>query len=154
MFFEGEEFILDDSAYVVSEISIPTYKPYKSNSRGNTLFNRYLVGVRIKVEHGIGCLKRKFQSLKGLNIQILNTLDYIQMVLWIKVCTILHNLLFQSFYDPHWDDVESIDDLLVDPHTYQTDQARWSIEWKRKNIKFGTLKAHGHIYNTRNRFIR
>ena len=39
IFFEGEEVIMDNFAYTVSQNSILAYKPPKSNSRDNTLFN-------------------------------------------------------------------------------------------------------------------
>jgi hypothetical protein len=36
----------------------------------NTLFNAYLVEIRVKVEHGIGMLKGNFQNLRNLNVLI------------------------------------------------------------------------------------
>ena len=76
MFFEGKEYIIANLAYIIFDISIPIYKPSRSNLVENTLFNLYLVRIKIKVKHDIGYLKRKFQSLRGLNIQIGNTQDH------------------------------------------------------------------------------
>ena len=76
-FFEGDEYIIANSPYIVSNISILVYKPPKSNSLKNTSFNQYLVEIKIKVEYGIRCLKGKFQCLRRLNICIGSTQDHI-----------------------------------------------------------------------------
>ena len=78
-------------------------------------------------------------------------------MLWIKACTILHNLLFQSFYDPSWGDVEDVkpfDDHPIDSHTYQSERAERRVGQKLENIKVRILNANGHMYDAQNRFIR
>ena len=142
-FFEGKEYIIFGSTYTISNISIPAYKPPKSNSLENTLFNQYLLRIRVRVgvDHGIGCLKGKFQSLRRLNICIGSIQDHIRVVLWIKACTILHNLLFESYYDLNWDnvdDLESFDDHPIDPYTYQSLRSKRRGGWNRETIKVRT----------------
>jgi hypothetical protein len=50
-------------------MSILTYKPPKANASDNTLFNTNL-GESRSLEHGIGMLNKKFQTLKKLDVHI------------------------------------------------------------------------------------
>ncbi|EGO03624.1 hypothetical protein SERLA73DRAFT_69472 [Serpula lacrymans var. lacrymans S7.3] len=58
-------------------------------------FNYQLSRIRIQCEHAIGLLKIRFQSLKELRIQIdsVNKID--SVIIWIRCCIILHNLIIE-----------------------------------------------------------
>ena len=51
--------------------------------------------ICIRVEHAIGLLKGRFQSLFELQIQIYTHKKHIWAVMWIQCCIILHNLVLQ-----------------------------------------------------------
>jgi hypothetical protein len=51
--------------------------------------------VRICSEHTIGLLKGTFQSLKELRIQISDKKKHLELILWVRCCIILHNLIIQ-----------------------------------------------------------
>lgn len=61
------------------------------NCRGNDIFNRWLSRIRVRVEHCIGLLKGRFQSLKGLRVAVNSKLGLEKAMRWIRVCIILHN---------------------------------------------------------------
>ena len=52
------------------------------------------------------------------------------------------------------DYVEPFDNHPIDLHIYQLKRAKREGGQKRMNIKVRTLKANGHVYDARNRFIR
>jgi hypothetical protein len=68
-FIEDDKYLLCDLAYLLSNMSILTYKPPKANASDNTLFNTNL-GESRSLEHGIGMLNKKFQTLKKLDVHI------------------------------------------------------------------------------------
>ncbi|KAJ7487738.1 hypothetical protein B0H11DRAFT_1720976, partial [Mycena galericulata] len=49
--------------------------------------------VRIRIEHTIGLLKGRFQSLKELRIQIFSRKQHMWALMWLRACIILHNLI-------------------------------------------------------------
>jgi hypothetical protein len=51
--------------------------------------------IRIRIEHTIGVLKGRFQSLLGLRIQVLNHRRHLWAIMWIRCCIILHNLIIR-----------------------------------------------------------
>jgi hypothetical protein len=51
--------------------------------------------VRIRSEHTIGLLKGTFQSLKELRIQISDKKKHLELILWVRCCIILHNLIIR-----------------------------------------------------------
>ncbi len=92
-FFDDESFLIY-FAYLFSTICIPTYKQPTTSLLGNFKFNAHLVSIQVKVKHGIGIIKGRFQSLRGLLIQIKTKNDHHINVLSIQLCAIFHNLLF------------------------------------------------------------
>jgi hypothetical protein len=57
------------------------------------------------VEHTIGLLKGTFQSLKEIRIQLINTKRHKIIVMWARVCIILHNLIIHiegDNFDEEW----------------------------------------------------
>ncbi len=74
------------------------------------MFNTYFALVQVKIEHCICMLKGCFQSLRCLQMQLLTKQDHIQVVLWVRACAILQNLLFNDYYDREWNDVHDFND--------------------------------------------
>ena len=61
--------------------------------------------IRIRVEHMIGMLKGTFQSLKEIRIQLVNTKRHMVIIMWARVCIILHNLIIRiegDNFDERW----------------------------------------------------
>src|SRR5438270_12261032 len=71
-FFAGDEYLLADSGYNPSLRIIPAFKRLLNRdfTRDEVRFNYRLSNVRVRVEHCIGILKGRFQSLKGLRTVI------------------------------------------------------------------------------------
>ncbi len=61
--------------------------------------------IRIHVEHTIGLLKGTFQSLKEIQIQLVNTKCHMIIIMWARVCIVLHNFIIQiegDNFDGRW----------------------------------------------------
>jgi hypothetical protein len=57
------------------------------------------------VEHTIGLLKGTFQSLKEIRIQLINTKRHMIIIMWARVCIVLHNLIIRiegDNFDERW----------------------------------------------------
>lgn len=93
--FSGSQFLLGDSAY---KLTTTMMTPIRVNNRKDgtllqkTNYNYTLGKYRIRVEHAIGLLKERFESLKLLSIKIKDeeSLDFVSQ--WVFVCAILHNI--------------------------------------------------------------
>jgi len=59
------------------------------------IFNYHISKIRIRVEHAIGLLKGRFQSLKELRIQITYRKHHMCVLIWLRGCIILHNLIIR-----------------------------------------------------------
>ena len=61
--------------------------------------------IRIQVEHTIGLLKGTFQSLKEIQIQLINTKPHMVIIIWAHICIVLHNLIISiegDNFDERW----------------------------------------------------
>lgn len=94
-FFEEREYVLADSAYTLTTTIITPFKKPASLRPDNKAFNKTLSSVRVKVEHCIGILKGRFQSLKGMRQRIAGKKSSREVVLWVKACAILHNMILE-----------------------------------------------------------
>jgi len=96
-FFSGNEYLLADSAYAPSREIVPAYKkPYNGQlSMDNTKFNSLHANLRVRIEHCIGILKARFQSLKGMRILVQDERSVQKISYWIRCCCVLHNLLLK-----------------------------------------------------------
>ena len=92
-YFTKTEYLLVDSAYPVSDITVPSYKGATSRIAENRAFNLCHSRARIVIEHTNGILKGRFQSLKSLRLRIKNKVNHAWVVYWVKACCVLHNLL-------------------------------------------------------------
>lgn len=108
------EWIWADSAYPVETWCVP---PFKKPAHGELTpdqrtFNYHLskvisilfdsktsktnyspVKIRIRIEHAIGLLKGRFQSLFELRIQVFSHDRHLWAIMWVRCCIILHNLI-------------------------------------------------------------
>jgi DDE superfamily endonuclease len=111
-FFSGDEYLLADSGYTPSRHIIPVFKkpPRGSLTKKETRFNSRLSSIRVRVEHCIGILKGRFQSLKGLRIVLRRDKDIKRAVYWIRACCVLHNFLLKEEECSKWLDEEMGDD--------------------------------------------
>ncbi|KAF8235112.1 hypothetical protein L208DRAFT_1258770, partial [Tricholoma matsutake] len=93
--FGTDEWMWADSAYPSETWSVsPFKKPANSElSPDQKTFNYYLSKIHIRVEHAIGLLKGRFQSLFELWIQIYTHEKHLWAIVWIRCCIILHNLI-------------------------------------------------------------
>lgn len=69
-------------------------------------FNKELSRQRVRVEHAIGMLKCRFQSLKGLRYMITNRKTFSQCLLHIRACIILHNMTLELNDDTFWAEMD------------------------------------------------
>ena len=92
-FFHGAEFAWVDSAYPCTTRTIPVHKEPASLIPDNAVFDRYVSHIRVHCEHCMGALKGRFQSLRGLRININSKSDHHFACRWITAAIILHNLV-------------------------------------------------------------
>ena len=68
----------------------------------------------MRSEHTIGQLKGRFQSLRGIPTLISGREMHNLVVLWIRSCAVLHNLLFEDRYDySNWEGGTEDSDMIV-----------------------------------------
>ena len=90
-FFKGREFAWADSAYTVNSRTIPVHKQPASFNPRNALFDKYVSRLCVRSEHCMGALKGRWQSLRGLRIQVNDAASHARACRWISCCIILHN---------------------------------------------------------------
>lgn len=108
-FFDGDEYILADSAYTPSKTVIPAYKenvnprpwiPLNDRKR----FNIEISSQRVTVEHTIGMLKARFQSLRGMCHMIKDKRSFGFVLCHIRACIVLHNMMIGLPSEDFWDE--------------------------------------------------
>jgi len=68
-YFTEGEYMIGDSAYVMSETVVVPFKRNQGHlSKSQSRFNKHISRYRVIVEHTIGLLKGRFQSLRGIRI--------------------------------------------------------------------------------------
>jgi hypothetical protein len=88
---EENEFIWGDSAYPIDVWVVAPYKKPESIQPDNAIFNNHVSMVRIRSEHAIGFLKGRFQSLKGLRVNIKDEASHKFATYWVIGCIGLHS---------------------------------------------------------------
>ncbi|XP_055350814.1 uncharacterized protein LOC129597350 [Paramacrobiotus metropolitanus] len=91
-YFSGDEYLVGDNAYGISSIMIP---PYKCD-RSNVEFNVRHAKLRLPAESTCGMLKERFQSLKGLPIDVNCGNAHARCNFWIRACCVLHNIVLDT----------------------------------------------------------
>jgi len=71
-----------------------------------------LSSPRQAIEHVNGLVKGRFQSLKGVRIEIKKKEDFKTFIDWILACLVLHNM-FQRYNDS-WDEEDNEDHEVAD----------------------------------------
>jgi len=76
LYFNPPEYVLADSAYSLTETFIPSFKRPLADTEPYKSFNLIHCRARVHVEQCIGKLKSRFQSLRGIRIQIVDDSDH------------------------------------------------------------------------------
>lgn len=87
------EYLIADSGYALNPFCITPFKGNAALDRENAQFNGIFSSARVKVEHTIGQLKSRFQSLRGLRTQLRVAEDVEKINRWCTACCILHNII-------------------------------------------------------------
>lgn len=107
-FFEGEQYLLGDSGFAASSTIIPAYKENDARAVSplahRQRFNVELSKQRVTVEHTLGMLKSRYQSLRGLRHIIRDTRSFNHNLCHIRACAILHNIAVGLPDDGFWDE--------------------------------------------------
>lgn len=117
-----EEYILADSGYLFLH-SEKVITSYKENQAGRIpqvdrkRFNKEVAKIRIAVEHTIGMLKSRWQSLRGLRQLIRDHTTFTNLIYWIRACVVIHNMLVGLPEDDYWNG---------------EDMAAWQEDWRRE----------------------
>jgi hypothetical protein len=94
------------------------YKKPESERRENTIYNNHVSMVRIRSEHAIGFLKGRFQSLKGLRINIIDEMTHKFATYWVVSCIGLHAFAMKCEADERGVDENSSTNKL-DPFVFE-----------------------------------
>ncbi|KAF7351923.1 DDE Tnp4 domain-containing protein [Mycena venus] len=92
---QNGEFIWADSAYTLEKWMISPFKKPFSLLQGNEEFNNHVSMVRIRSEHAIGFFKGRFQSMKGLRVNIKDEKTHKFATYWIAACIGIHSFAMQ-----------------------------------------------------------
>lgn len=135
-FFVNNEYLLADSGYTPSRYIIPAFKkpPNRDLSIEENQFNYQLSNIRVRVEHCIGILKGRFQSLKGLRIMLRRDKDIKRAVYWIRACCVIHNLVLQDQVDNEWLEDEGDEG---DEGAEEDEDEGGKISYSRSNVNEG-----------------
>lgn len=149
-FFKSPEYILTDTGYPLTTITLPPYKVLASKKKENQRFNKYLSSIRVRSEHTIGQLKGRFQSLRGIPTVISGKETHTLVVLWIRSCAVLHNLLLEDGYDySNWeagteDPDRIVPDEIAEGNILTLGYNDSFAKSKREKIKTEVLNYHGY----------
>jgi hypothetical protein len=104
-YFKPYQYVFGDSAFTPTRHFVPAFKKLPNcelpfNQEG---FNKALAHARIIVEHTIGMLKGRFQSLKCLQKALLdNGESLLKIISFIEACVILHNICVLDSVPLEW----------------------------------------------------
>jgi hypothetical protein len=165
-FFGDGEYILADSGYqgCSSKTVIAAYKEKDCRSlvplADRKRFNLELSRQRVKVEHTIGMLKSRFQSLRGLRHIIKSKKTFTNLLYHVRACMVLHNMLIGRSDDTFWDDI----DMDVQQHEWEEeadalrvllrgdDEVLALAETDGENMK-EALRYHFQLTDYRRRYV-
>ncbi|QRV99253.1 DDE superfamily endonuclease [Ceratobasidium sp. AG-Ba] len=128
LLFKDNEFAWADSAYTASSRIIPIHKaPYNRNPQVRS-FDRAVSHLRVRVEHCMGSLKTRFQSLRGLQININRRRDHVRAMNWVSACLILHNICVEVG-EEEWDIDEDLEvQIVAGPAMDDLDEAEGGVQ--------------------------
>lgn len=148
-YLRGNEFLLADSAYPLTETTIVPYKHSSAHlSSSKRKFNYRLSGLRVSVEHCIGHLKARFPSLRGLPHRIRRKGDVALCLKWIGSCVVLYNLLLDLDDDieARWEIPEDSDSDEDENEISECDVRRESEGKKKRNAMMREVVAEEGDY--------
>lgn len=92
-FFEGDQYVVADSAYAKTKWCVPIGKnsEHQPLTGSDVKFNQLLSRARVSIENCFGALKGRFASLEELLNQLKVEKDVDRHSRWIVTCFILHN---------------------------------------------------------------
>ncbi|KAG6838944.1 hypothetical protein C0991_007130, partial [Blastosporella zonata] len=103
--------------------------PYKSPEREaetNSYFNNHLLMVCICSEHAIGFLKGRFQSLKGLRVDIRGAATHKLATYWILASVAIHNFVIEKEEEERGGEADESDPFVAEGLLY-----RETPEWEQ-----------------------
>ncbi|OQR88773.1 hypothetical protein THRCLA_22798 [Thraustotheca clavata] len=95
-------YIVGDSAYSPNVYLVLCFKRAAKNQSEKKAFDSVLSSRRISIEHCIGILKARFQSLKELRYNLGNVEDMTQIIGHIEACMVLNNLCINDCVPDEW----------------------------------------------------
>eukprot|EP00644_Phytophthora_capsici_P018693 jgi/Phyca11/131810/e_gw1.116.7.1 len=109
-YFDDDQYLLGDSAYQSSRVMVPAFKTSQGGQLDikETVFNKCLATIRIRVEHCIGMLKGRFPLLRRLRCAMRNKKQIKDAIELIRTCMILHNMAIADPIPPEWIEPEPI----------------------------------------------
>jgi hypothetical protein len=149
--FRPGEWMWADSAYPCETWSV---SPFKKPARGSLnadqrTFNYHIskvcirftsslsaecpnLQIRIRVEHAIGLLKGRFQSLFQLRIQVYTHRKHVWAIMWVRCCIILHNLIIRleaGNYNPQFrEELQRVWDTFEGENLRRQQQEAFDVE--------------------------
>jgi len=153
--FGPGEWMWVDTAYPPETWSVaPFKKPANEQLTANQkTYNYWVSKIRIRVEHTIGLLKGRFQSLKEIRVQLINTKRHLIIIMWARVCIILHNLIIRiecDNFDETWR--ESLVQAGLDHHgansdVDEEDEPRDMLEQARRRLETPGQRFRNELMN-------
>ena len=129
------------------------FKKPESNDPDNATFNNHVSILRIRSEHAIGFLKGRFQSLKGLRVNINNKNSHKFATYWVVACIGIHAFAMKCEADDAREagsDYDSQDDFIQDglsssdesePDLRQPNQTQGTSQRQRRSHTLAAAKA-------------
>lgn len=128
-YFSSEDYLLADSAYTASTTIVPVYRKIGKLEVEKSKFNVRHSSARVCVEHCIGILKSRFQSLKDLRMPVRDKKDVARINAWIKTCCILNNFLIDINDDSEFQ--YTLDSYITRPLRVQASGEEFIIDERR-----------------------
>ncbi|KAE8183966.1 hypothetical protein CF328_g8015 [Tilletia controversa] len=92
-YLDEGEFVWTDNGYGLSEFTCGPYDHIvAAKSPDFKAYNKAVSGVRVRSEHAFGYFKGRFQSMKGLRVQIQDSEDHHRAVQIIVAAMVAHNI--------------------------------------------------------------
>jgi hypothetical protein len=96
--FSPGQYLIADSGFPTESNLVPAFKkpPHGPIPQMKKNFNQHLASLRVCNEHCIGILKGRFQSLRGLQMELTLIEAMRKLTNWVSACVILHNFLLDD----------------------------------------------------------
>lgn len=110
-YFSLDEFLLGDAGFAAQWFILTPFRQPAASLDHNRLYNVLLSSPRQGIEHVNGLVKGRFQSLKGIRIEIKKKKDFKKFCEWIVACLVLHNMFMR--YNDSWEEEEHEEEEVV-----------------------------------------